>query len=81
MKVILKLVILLMFSNSIFSQKTTPIIKATSKTVDIKIGDKLNKGEWTISPDLLLDIYDVGAVGEVVTFYTDIDSISAMVRH
>lgn len=79
MKVILKLVILLMFSNSIFSQKTTPIISATSKTVDINIGDKLNKGVWTISPDLLVDIYDVNEVGEVVTFYTDIDSISVKV--
>lgn len=79
MKVILKLVILLMFSNSIFSQKSTPIISATSKTVDINIGDKLNKGVWTISPDLLVDIYDVNEVGEVVTFYTDIDSISVKV--
>ena len=79
MKVILKLVILLMFSNSIFSQKTNPIIKATSKTVDIKIGDKLNKGAWTIAPDLLIDIYNVSEAGEVVTFYTDIDSISVKV--
>jgi hypothetical protein len=80
MKILLKLIILLMFSNSVFSQKTIPIIKATSKTVDIKVGDKLNKGQWTIMPDLNPDVFDISEVGQVVTFYTDIDSISVKVN-
>ena len=80
MKISLKLILLLMFSNSVFSQKTIPIIKATSKTVDIKVGDKLNKGQWTIMPDLNPDVFDISEVGQVVTFYTDIDSISVRVN-
>jgi hypothetical protein len=80
MKILLKLIILLMFSNSVFSQKTIPIIKATSKTVDIKVGDKLNKGQWTIMPDLNPDIFDISEVGQIVTFYTDIDSISVKIN-
>ena len=69
-----------MFSNSVFSQKNIPIIKATSKTVDIKVGDKLNKGQWTIIPDYNPDVFTVNEVGQVVTFYTDIDSISVKVN-
>ena len=80
MKFLLKLIILLVFANPVFSQKTIPIIKATSKTVDIKVGDKLNKGQWTIMPDLNPDVFDIREVGQVVTFYTDIDSISVNVN-
>jgi len=80
MKILLKLIILLMFSNSVFSQKNIPIIKATSKTVDIKVGDKLNKGQWTIIPDYNPDVFAISEVGQVVTFYTDIDSISVKVN-
>ncbi len=69
-----------MFSNPVFSQKTIPIIKATSKTVDIKVGDKLNKGQWTIMPEINPDVFDISEVGKIVTFYTDIDSISVTIN-
>jgi len=80
MKTAFKLIILLMFSNSVFSQKMIPIIKATSKIVDIKVGDNLNKGQWTIMPNLNPDVFDIREVGKIVTFYTDIDSISVKIN-
>ena len=80
MKISLKIIVLLMFANSVFSQTSLPIIQATSEKVDIKVGVKLNKGAWTIMPDLNPDVFDISVVGQVVTFYTDIDSISVKVN-
>jgi len=75
----LKLFVLLFFGNSILSQKTIPIIKASSNKVDIKVGDELNKGQWTIMPDIYPDVYEVSDYGQTITFYTDSDSISVEV--
>ena len=75
----LKLFVLLFFGNSILSQKTIPIIKASSNKVDIKVGDELNKGQWTIMPDIYPDVYEVNDYGQTITFYTDSDSISVEV--
>ncbi|WP_421920098.1 transglutaminase domain-containing protein [Marinifilum sp.] len=59
-----------------FSQNSIPIIQANSKSVDIKVGEILNKNQWTIMPELNPDVYEVSDIGKKVTFYTDIDSIS-----
>lgn len=76
MKTSLKIIVLLFFFNPVFSQKTLPIIQATSKKVDIKVGETLYENKWTIMPEYKPDVYDIGKTGKVVTFYTDIDSIS-----
>lgn len=76
MKTSLKTIILLLLVNPVFSQKTLPIIQATSKKVNIKIGKTLYENQWTIMPKYKPDVYEVGKIGKVVTFYTDIDSIS-----
>ncbi|MFK7904582.1 MAG: transglutaminase domain-containing protein [Chitinophagales bacterium] len=76
MKTSLKIIVLLLLANPVFSQKTLPIIQATSNNVDIKVDETLYENQWTINSEYKPDIYEVGKIGKVVTFYTDIDSIS-----
>lgn len=64
-----------LFQPLIFSQNI-PIIKANSKKVDIKEGNTLSKNAWTIMPEYKPDIFTSNKKGEMVTFYTDLDSIS-----
>lgn len=57
-----------------------PIIKATSKMVDIRDGENFKKAQWRISPELKPDIYKTSNKNKIVTFYTDLDSISFNVK-
>lgn len=68
----------ILFVRISFSQNKIPIIKATSLNVDIKDNNKLRKNAWRIVPEEKLDIYITSA--KVVTFYTDIDSISFRIK-
>ena len=79
MKFLFTGLLFLAFTASVFSQKNIPLIKATSKKVDIKVGDKLNKGQWTIMPRLHPDVYKISDIGKTLTFYTDLDSISVKI--
>ena len=69
---------LLLFAYCASAQKL-PTIRATSKLVSIRDGDKFNKGAWTISPKLNPDVYTTSSVGKKVIFYTDKDSISVII--
>lgn len=73
-----KLLTLLLLLTSIvqlsMAQTKLPVIRATSKRVDIKEGKNLIKEAWTISPEVNPDVYLTSAKN--VTFYTDISSIS-----
>jgi hypothetical protein len=71
---ILILSFVLLCGQIILAQKKIPIIKANSKSVNIKDNNQLKKNIWTIVPEEKLDIYTTSA--KKVTFYTDIDSIS-----
>jgi len=72
------LFVLFLIGLSLFSQQKLPIIKATSKLVDIRDGDNFKKATWTINPDLKPDIFKTN--NKEVSFYTDLDSISFKVR-
>lgn len=63
----------------LFAQTKLKTIKATSKSVDIRDGENFNKNGWTISPEIMPDIYTTSSKGKVVTFYTDKDSISVKI--
>ena len=63
----------------LLGQEKLPVIKATSKSVDIREGEQFNKNGWTISPEIKPDIHTSSAIGKVVTFYTDKDSISVKI--
>ena len=71
--ILIALCILLTVS-SLFAQQKIKVIRANSKTVDIKDGNNLKKATWTIVPSARPDIYKTSA--KRVTFYTDLDSIS-----
>ena len=62
-----------------FSQNY-PIIHANNVLVDIRDGDSFEKGNWTIMPEYKPDVYTSNKIGEQVTFYTDVDSISFVVQ-
>ena len=66
--------VLLMLGQSLFAQQKLPVVKATSKIVDIRDGDDLQKATWTINPEIKPDIYQTH--NKEITFYTDIDSVS-----
>ncbi len=73
----IKLVALLLLTSTIqlsVAQTKLPVVRANSKTVDIKDGEKLIKQAWTISPEINPDVYLTSS--KKVTFYTDISSIS-----
>ena len=55
-----------------------PIIKATSKKVDVKDGEIYQKGAWNLSPEVKSDVYyAMEPINQKrIIFYTDIDSIS-----
>src|SRR6185312_6181749 len=66
------------FIQPLFAQQKLPIIKATSRTVDVKDGEVYQKGIWNLSPENKPDIYfALEPVHEKkIIFYTDMDSIS-----
>jgi len=57
-----------------------PVIKASSDRVDIRDGDDFQKNAWGIDLSLNPDIYISNNSGKRVTFYTDMDSISFVVK-
>lgn len=79
-KEIKTLLALLIVLQSAFAQNKLPVIKANSKRVDIKEGSIMKKGYWTISPEIKPDVYTASEKNCKVTFYTDIDSISFVVK-
>ena len=73
------LFILILIGPSLFAQNKLPVIIANTTSVDIREGDALNKNAWRISPEIRPDIYTTSSKGEMVTFYTDKDSISVKI--
>ena len=65
------------------SDVALPVLRATSRTVDIEDGKRSLTGGWTISPEVPLDVYFARrAAGERrVTFRSDVDSITFDVRN
>jgi hypothetical protein len=74
------IVIFSLVGQLIIAQKNIPIIKATSKKIDIRDGENLKKQWWTISPELNPDVYETNSLGQKVTFITDKDSISVEIK-
>jgi len=62
------------------AQSRLPVIKANSDTVDIRDGNDLKKKAWTITPKARPDVYSTSAKNKKVTFYTDADSISFVIK-
>lgn len=56
------------------------IIRATSESVDIRDGSNFYSSTWRIVPDLKPDVYTSENASKIITFYTDVDSISIKVE-
>lgn len=63
---------------------TTPpiVLRSNARILDIRDGDRLLKKIWEIDPAVPLDVYDADrtAAKKIVTFISDIDSISFTVE-
>lgn len=70
----------ILFMGGVFAQNELPVVRATSVSVDIRDGNVLNKNSWHIMPEISLDVYVSSSKNKMVTFYTDIDSISVKVK-
>ncbi|MFL5386041.1 MAG: retropepsin-like aspartic protease [Longimicrobiaceae bacterium] len=59
-------------------QAAPPVVRANAKVADVRDGGVMQRGYWTILPEVRPDVYVVRQVGsgKRVTFYTDLDSIS-----
>ena len=82
-KIKICLIIIFSFSQTIFSQQKPFIIKSSKAQIDIRVGKKLDKGGWNLSPDTNPDVYEVKlpeGKTQKVTFITDLDSISFEVK-
>lgn len=77
-KYIAFIVVIASFIQPLSAQQKLPIVKATSRTVDVKDGEVYQKGIWNLSPENKPDTYFVlePVYEKKITFYTDIDSIS-----
>ncbi len=74
------LIIFAFFVQLATSQKSIPTIKAISKKLDIRDGNKYQRQSWNISPELKPDVYETSSLGKTVTFITDQDSISVKIK-
>jgi hypothetical protein len=81
-RIALHLLMLLVGMPTAFSQHL-PVIRASSKVVDVRDGDHFRKGLWYIMPEKHPDHYyvEIPHKPHKVTFYTDKDSISFDARY
>ena len=80
MKFLNCLIILTLLSSSIIAQETLQIIKSNSNSVSIRSGQDYFDNSWTIVSEAKPDIYRCSKLGETVTFITDVDSISVVLK-
>jgi hypothetical protein len=75
--IVMSLILLLLARQGI-AQNNLPVIKASSRKVDIRDGNIYQKGEWNLSPEVKPDIYYSlnPSKSSRVTFFTNQDSIS-----
>lgn len=72
---------LLLAGRGLLAQSSLPIIiKASSQMVDIRDGNLFKKASWRISPEAKPDVYTTSSKNKRVSFITDIDSISFVVK-
>jgi len=78
MKTIILFIIINILVIGLYAQDNLPVIKAHSIDAKTRIGMD-NKNDWYISPNLNPDVFTTNRIGETVTFYTDLDSISFVI--
>lgn len=79
-KLLLSLTMMFVITLSLKSQTVLPVIHSKVDVIDIKDGDELFVGSWSLAPHVKPDVYTSNKIGESVTFYTDMDSISYVIH-
>ena len=74
------LIVFTLLSHLSYPQKALPILKSNSQMIYIRDGEHYKKSAWRISPHLKPDRYITNSFFSNVTFYSDIDSISILVK-
>ncbi|MEM9928333.1 MAG: transglutaminase domain-containing protein [Bacteroidota bacterium] len=69
----------LLLANITVAQTALPILHSNDTILDMRVGDEFHSQTWTIMPDLHPDPYGSSIVGQRITFYSDLDSISCVV--
>ena len=80
LKILTAAIVFFLTVQSAIAQRSLLLIKASSKTVDIRDKGIRRKNAWTITPDLKPDVYTTSSKNEKVTFYTDLDSMTFTVK-
>ncbi len=83
MKVVLAAIILVLSISLINAQDKLPVLKSNQAVVSIKDGEKSKKNSWRLAPEARPDVYQAelfDGKSHVVTFFSDIDSISFTVK-
>lgn len=83
MRRFLALLFLLSCTPSTIAQTTLPVLQSGKKKISIRNGNILLADNWTITPELKPDVWDVVLPADSihrVTFITDVDSLSFDVR-
>ncbi|MCB0555458.1 MAG: transglutaminase domain-containing protein [Phaeodactylibacter sp.] len=75
-KILLSLTVMILLALQAKSQSELPVIHSRIDVIDIRDGNEFIKGNWSLAPEAKPDIYTSNKIGEFVTFYTDLDSIS-----
>jgi hypothetical protein len=65
-------------SGDVAAHQDPPVLRASSRTIDVQDGHALWKGIWSVDPTLALDTYDAHRTAgpKTITFRSDLDSLS-----
>jgi len=65
-----------------FGQQALPILKTNSEVLSIKDGEEWRVDYWNLDPKIDIDVYVADKLNKakLVTFYSDIDSISFLLK-
>lgn len=80
LKILLPTILMFVITLSLKSQTQIPVVNSKIDVIDIKDGDELFPRSWSLAPHVKPDIYTSNKIGEYVTFYTDMDSISYLIH-
>ncbi len=70
--------VLFLVTAAVAARAAPPVLPANSGTVDVRDGDRLQKGVWVVDPAAALDVYAAlrTTAAKRVTFISDVDSLS-----
>lgn len=62
------------------AQVVYPVLRSNIDTLDVRDGNEYRPMQWTLVPEVRPDIYTSPRIGQRITFYSDVDSISWVLK-